>query len=264
MSGDFLEKCRSSGAGAYLEGFAGQLDAEGYAVRTARGHLHAAAHLDSYVQTRGQTVAALDEKTFDEFQKHLPRCRCPQRGGGVGRSALDGGKLFLAYLRDIGVVNVAPDKQAEPPPLVESFRHWLKQQCGDAESTLVLYCRGAAQLVSSLGDDPGRYDVRSLRAFTVERARCSGQGATQALITATRAFLRYLAIEGKCRAGLDRAIPSVSGWRLSSLPRSLSSSDLKSTIDTCDMETPQGVRNRAILLLLSRLGLRASDVAGLR
>ena len=64
-------------------------------------------------------------------------------------------------------------------------------------------------------------------------------------------------------AGLDRAIPSVCGWRLSSLPRSLSSSDLESTVETCDIETRQGVRDRAILLLLSRLGLRASDVAGL-
>ena len=97
----------------------------------------------------------------------------------------------------------------------------------------------------------------------VERARRLGPGATGALIRASRAFLRYLAIEEKCRAGLDRAIPTVSGWRLSSLPRSLSSCDLESTIETCDIETRQGIRNRAILLLLSRLGLRASDVAGL-
>ena len=263
MLEQFLAQCRSSGIGAHLEGFAARLDVKGYAVRTARGHLHSAAHLGSYLQTRGRTVAALDEKTLGEFRKHLPRCRCPQRGGGIGRSALNGGRLFLEYLRDVGVVSVAHDKEAEQLLLVESFRHWLEQQCGYAESTLVLYCRGAAQLVSSLGDDPSQYDVRGLRAFTVERARCLARGATQALIKAVRAFLRYLAIEGKCRTGLDLAIPSVSGWRLSSLPRSLSSSDLKSTIDTCDTETAQGVRNRAILLLLSRLGLRASDVAGL-
>jgi site-specific recombinase XerD len=259
----FLEQCRSSGIGAHLDGFAGRLEAEGYALRTARGHLHTAAHLGSFVQTRGRTLGSLDEKTLGEFRQHLPRCRCPQSGGGVGRSALDGARLFLEYLRDVGVVDVAHDKEDKAPPLVESFRHWLEQQCGYAESTLVLYCRGAAQLVSSLGDDPSQYDARGLRAFTVERARRLGQGATQALIKALRAFLRYLAIEGKCRAGLDRAIPSVCGWRLSSLPRSLSSCDLENTVETCEIETRQGTRNRAILLLLSRLGLRASDVAGL-
>lgn len=263
MLEDFLEQCRFSGVGAHLDGFAGRLDADGFALRTARGHLHSAAHLGSFLQTRGHTLGSLNEKTLDEFRQHFPRCRCPQSGGGVGRSALDGARLFLEYLRDVGVIEVAPDKEDESPPLVESFRHWLEQQCGYAKSTLVLYCRGAAQLVSCLGDDPSQYDTRGLRAFTVERARRLGQAATQALIKALRAFLRYLAIEGKCRAGLDRAIPSVAGWRLSSLPRSLSSSDLERTVETCETETPQGTRNRAILLLLSRLGLRASDVAGL-
>jgi site-specific recombinase XerD len=263
MLESFLEQCRSRGIGAHLDGFAERLDAQGYAVRTARGHVHTAAHLSSFVQTRGHTLGSLDEKTLGDFRRHLRRCRCRQTGGGVGRSALDGARSFLEYLRDVRVVNVAHDGQDKAPPLVESFRRWLEQQCGYAESTLVLYCRGAAQLVSSLGDDPSQYDARVLRAFTVQRARRLGQGATGALIKALRAFLRYLAIEGKCRAGLERAIPSVCGWRLSSLPRSLSSCDLETTIETCEIETRQGVRDRAILLLLTRLGLRASDVAGL-
>lgn len=260
-----LELIRSSSIGAYLVGLAGRLNERGYALRTTRGHVHSAAHLGSFLQTRGHALGSLDEKTLDEFRQHLPRCRCLQNGGGVGRSALDGARLFLEYLREVGVVKVAHDTEGKAPlsPLVESFRHWLEQQCGYAESTLVLYSRGAAQLVSSLGDDPSQYDARSLRAFTSERARVSGQGAIKALIKALRAFLRYLAIEGRCRAGLDRAIPSVAGWSLSSLPRSLSNSEIESTVDTCDIETRQGDRNRAILLLLSRLGLRASDVADL-
>ena len=256
------ERFRSSGIEAYLDGFAGKLNEQGYALRTARSHLYSAAHLGSFLQSQNRTVGSLDDKTLGEFRQHLPRCRCPQNGGAIGRSARDGARLFLEYLRDIGIVH-RKESKAPQPPLVESFRHWLKQQCGYAEATLVLYSRGVAQLVSSLGDDPSQYDARSLRAFTLERARCTGPGMMKALIQALRAFLRYLAIEGKCRAGLDRAIPSVAGWRLSSLPRSLSGSELESTIATCDIETRRGARNRAILLLLSRLGLRASDVAGL-
>lgn len=261
-----LEPFLSSSIGAYVDGFAGRLNEEGYALGTTRSHVHSAAHLGSFLQTRGHTFGSVGEKTLDEFRQHLPRCRCPQSGGGVGRSALDGARLFLEYLRDVGAIKVAIDEEGKAPlpPLVESFRQWLEQQCGYAASTLVLYSRGAAQLVSSLGDDPSQYDARNLRAFTVERARRCGQGATKALIKALRAFLRYLAIERKCRAGLERAIPSVAGWSLSSLPRSLSSSELQSTVDICDIETRQGARNRAILLLLSKLGLRAGDVAGLR
>ena len=36
--------------------------------------------------------------------------------------------------------------------------------------------------------------------------------------------------------------------------------DIERAIDTCDPSTAVGVRNRAILLLLARLGLRAADV----
>jgi len=256
------ERFRSSGIGGYLDGFAGKLKEQGYALGTARHHLYSGAHLGSFLHGQGRAVGSLDGETLVEFRQHLPRCRCPQNGGVSWRSAL-GARLFLEYLQDTGVVH-REESQSSQPPLVESFRHWLEQQCGYARSTLVLYSRGAAQLVSCLGDDPSRYDARSLRAFTLEHARRSGQGATGALIRAVRSFLRYLAIEGKCRAGLDRAIPGVAGWRLSSLPRSLSSSELESTLATCDGETCQGARDRAILMLLSTLGLRAGDVAGLR
>lgn len=256
------ERFRSSGIAVHLGGFAEKLRAQGYALGTACRHLYSAAHLGSFLHDQRRALGSVGDKTLAEFRQHLPRCRCSHNGGASWRSAL-GAKLFLEYLRDTGVVHREQSK-ASLPPLVRSFRHWLEQQCGYAKPTLVLYGRGAAQLVGCLGDDPSQYDARNLRAFTLEYARRSGQGAAGALIRAVRSFLRYLAIEGKCRVGLDRAIPGVAGWRLSSLPRSLSISELESTIATCDGETRQAARNRAILLLLSRLGLRASDVAGLR
>jgi integrase len=77
-------------------------------------------------------------------------------------------------------------------------------------------------------------------------------------------FLRYLAIEGKCRAGLDQAIPALAGWRLAALPRSLSTTEVEKIIACCEPTSPMGLRDRAILLLLARLGLRAGDVATLR
>jgi integrase len=77
-------------------------------------------------------------------------------------------------------------------------------------------------------------------------------------------FLRYLAIEGKCVAGLDEAVPSVANWRLSSLPRYLEASDVERVIASCDARTTLGARNRAILLLLARFGFRAGDVVSLR
>jgi integrase/recombinase XerD len=73
-----------------------------------------------------------------------------------------------------------------------------------------------------------------------------------------------LIASGLCPADLDDAIPTIAGWRLASLPRPLSSSEVERVIATCDPATRAGSRNRAILLLLVRLGLRAGEVATLR
>jgi site-specific recombinase XerD len=82
--------------------------------------------------------------------------------------------------------------------------------------------------------------------------------------TALRMFLRFLIAEGKCAAGLEAAIPVVAQWRLSSLPRYLQSDEVERVIASCDTASPVGRRDRAILLLLARLGLRAGDIVQLR
>jgi site-specific recombinase XerD len=76
-------------------------------------------------------------------------------------------------------------------------------------------------------------------------------------------FLRFLIAEGKCSAGLDAAIPVLAHWRLSSLPRYLQQEEVERIISSCNLNTPVGKRNRAILLLLARLGLRAGDIVRL-
>lgn len=261
-----LEQLRSCDPEAHIDGFSGHLREKGYSPRTACKYLHASAHLLCFLQHKNVALESLEDKTVGNFRQHLLHCDCRKPNGGVGKAARCGASAFYDYLRGVGVVRASDEDERNGtlPPSVQSFRHWLRQHCGAAESTVRLYSRGAVQLVETLGDDPDQYDAETLRAFVLDRARQSGKGATQALIKSVRSFLRYLATEGKCSTTLEKAIPSPAGWRLSSLPRYLSDAELKRTIDACDVETQQGVRDHAIVLLLVRLGLRASDVAALR
>ena len=246
-----------------MDDFSEYLKERGYSQRSGSRYLQAVAHLLRFLEQNNIALECLDANVLERFGQHVLDCGCPQPNGGVGKDARNGPAAFYEYLRGLGVVKAIEDESTQPY-LVQSFQHWLRQHCGVAESTLRLYSRGATQLVAALGDEPSQYDAQSLRTFVLERARQSGKGATQALIKAARSFLRYVATEGKCSAALEKAIPSVVGWRLSTLPRYLSELELKRTIDACDIDTLQGVRERAILLLLVRLGLRASDVAALR
>ena len=53
-------------------------------------------------------------------------------------------------------------------------------------------------------------------------------------------------------------------WRLSALPRYISTAEVGRVIESCDVTMPMGIRDRAVLLLLARLGLRAGDISGMR
>lgn len=90
------------------------------------------------------------------------------------------------------------------------------------------------------------------------------RGYAKTYVVALRAFLRFLAAQGRCRPDLDRAVPAVPEWKLAALPRYLEAEDIERVIDSCDLSKPHGVRDRAILLLLARLGLRAGDITAMR
>jgi site-specific recombinase XerD len=76
-------------------------------------------------------------------------------------------------------------------------------------------------------------------------------------------FVRFMVAEGRCAAGLEGAIPTLAHWRLAALPRYLQPEEVERLIASCDPGSPVGRRDRAILLLLARLGLRAGDIVHL-
>jgi integrase len=69
---------------------------------------------------------------------------------------------------------------------------------------------------------------------------------------------------GRCQAGLDGAVPAYAHWQLADMPRYLSTEQVSCLIAACDGDASARRRDRAIVLLLARLGLRAGDVAQLR
>lgn len=119
-------------------------------------------------------------------------------------------------------------------------------------------------MLKRLGEEPDKFDARSLREFVLEVSQRRGLAAAKTCTTALRMFLRFLIAEGRCAAGLDAAIPILAHWRLATLPRYLEADDVERLIASCDSASPVGLRDRAILLLLARLGLRAGDIVQLR
>ncbi|NKM94318.1 tyrosine-type recombinase/integrase [Rhizobium leguminosarum] len=78
-----------------------------------------------------------------------------------------------------------------------------------------------------------------------------------------RVLLRFLHASGLTEHDLSAAVPSPRNLRFSALPAYMSVSQLNSVLEACDLSTVSGRRDLSVLLLLSRLGLRASEVAHL-
>jgi site-specific recombinase XerD len=257
-----LEQLRNGPSGPWLNGFGQSLHEDGYSWWIARMYLRVAHHLGHFLASKDIALTAVQPDTIVAFRRHLKYCRCPKPRGGKTEDSVRGAKCFLRYLWNVGVV-ARPEKQPWPP-LVQGFRDWLKNHRGASETTLSRYSAAAVELLSVLGGDPSQYDAESLRAFLLERTQQRGVGGTRAILSALRMFLRFLASRGKCRAGLDAAIPKIAGWRLASLPHPLSADEVEQLLSVCDPASSMGLRDRAVILLLARLGLRASDVATLR
>ena len=93
--------------------------------------------------------------------------------------------------------------------------------------------------------------------LAAQRRRCSVS------LCGLRSLLRYLHVAGVVPVSLVGAVPGVAARRRK-LPRALEPAVVAQLLASCDRRRTVGRRDHAILLLLSRLGLRAGEVAALQ
>jgi len=151
--------------------------------------------------------------------------------------------------------------------LVEAFEEHLQRVRGAQFETCRAYTRYARQFLDAVFADQ-RVDPRAIEPSDVVRfieakSRRWRPGSVKMVAAALRAFFRLLQVVGVGDARLADAVPTVARWRLSTLPRFLDDGQLAQLHAALDPLTRQGRRDRAIVLLLSGLGLRAAEVAGL-
>jgi site-specific recombinase XerD len=261
-----LRRFRGGISGPHIDAFSDDLERAGYAPSSAVRYIRAASHLGCFVQRRGSVLGDIDLTMLESFGSHLRRCRCPHfKRGKISYHAQFGVKLFHRHLVGRGVCPSASVPNPTPdPPLVIAFCDWFRTHRGVKEPTLRQYARGATDLLRTLGEGVSLWNAQAVRDFLLKRASQCGTPTTQALITSLRAFLRFLNFRGEFRDDLALAIPAVAHWRLARLPRCLSAEEVDRLIAACDGTAPGRLRDRAILLMLARLGLRSGDVARLR
>jgi integrase/recombinase XerD len=239
----------------HVEGFTTQLGQSGYSAATITELTRLLACWAEWMRNAGFDIGSI-ETGFAASAKVF-------RGGRTARAPQGAAALFVAYLRHRGVLSPAarPARPEEVWPILAAFRSWMHEQRGVADSTLDTHQSTLTDLLTVLGDDPTAYTAAAIRGFVLDRASPHGRGRAQSIAVATRAFLRYLVAHGRLPAGREHAVPSFASWQLATTPRFLSDLDIARVLAACDGE--DRLRDRAVVLLLARLGLRASEVAHL-
>jgi site-specific recombinase XerD len=246
----------------WVDQFGADLAAQRYTPLSIGNYTDAARHFAAWVNSVGIRVDLIDDDTVRRFAEH--RCRCPgaRRGHRISSKYSRRAGRFVVFLQQAGVAR--PSLEIAPCPLLDDYQNWLRVHRGLSELTIARHLRNLHKLLPDLGMVTADYDAAQIRNVVREWRERSGPADLRTITSTLRSYLRFLAGAGLCRPNLDHAVPPVLQWRLSSLPRYLVATDVERVIASCDQLDRGRLRDRAILLLLARLGLRAGDVAGLR
>lgn len=254
--------CADEHTCALLVTYAQSLRIKGYSEHSSGAHLRSVSHLTEWMEQRGIRLAELDEQILTRFLHHLPVCRCrgPRQRGPRVRFRV---RRFLQYLRDEGVATT-PASGASPATLVTEYGAWMRHCRRLAESTIRQAVPVVQALLTAVGANPADFEAASIRKFVLDYVEQHAPAAAGCITSIVRCFLRYLVMHGECSTDLIAAVPRVPTWRLARLPRYLADEDVERIIEACNRTSPMARRDRAMGLLLARLGLRAHEVIGLQ
>nr|WP_179377731.1 site-specific integrase [Rhodococcus sp. ACS1] len=249
----------------FAEGFEEELRRLGHRPGAIRHHMVLMGQLDRWLTGEGLAVEDLSIALVEGFlasRRASGRRRVPTVAT-VAR--------LLEYLRDRQVVPLetlaTPTSRDE---MLVRYRHHLIVVRGLAPTTIRRYERFARRFLagraSRTGDEIGignltgtevaEWMLEAGSRLTVESAKREAADL--------RALLRFLYLDGILETDLGGAISPVASWRGARLPATMSAADVDTLLAGCDRRIASGRRDRAILMLLARLGLRSGEVAALR
>lgn len=248
----------------HLPAFVMSLIDQRYAVVCVRAKAWHATAFDAWLAVQGVELANVRDVHADEFTRrpYRPRSDCQTSPRRHEPPAI---RQLLSYLHAQGLCAAAPVAIVPVDALVASFAQYLRCDRGLATATIDYYRTITRDfLVHRFGSERiylGALHATDIVDFVQHQARRLLPRALKHVVTALRAFLRFAQYRGEINEALISAVPAVAAWSTTPpLPRAISAEHARRVIDSCDPSTVVGRRDRAVLLLLARLGLRGGEV----
>jgi integrase/recombinase XerD len=248
----------------HAEGFRDVLADLGYSPRSLWDQTYVLARLGRWLVTEDLAPAELTPDTVDRF------IEVRQAAGHRRWASLRSLAPMLNHLEQIGAI---PSQQRQDPSgpvedMLTDCRHYLLVERRLAPTT-VRSTTDVARRFLTQHLVRGELDVTGLEpadvtGFILGEGRHRSVGAMKVMVTSLRSFLRFLFVTARTSRDLTTAVPAIAGWSLAGLPKGIDAATFTALLNSCDQRGPVGLRDRAILTLMGRLGLRAAEVAALQ
>lgn len=152
--------------------------------------------------------------------------------------------------------------------LLDDFASWMERERGLSPATIKNRRWHVAVFLRWFGE-PGR-SISSVGLADVDafQAACKTRGLSRIAIkihtNAIRAFLRYAGSRGWCCSSIAEGIQGPRIYAQENLPAGPSWDEIKRLVSSLDTDRPADIRARALIMLFTIYGLRASEVSRLR
>lgn len=168
------------------------------------------------------------------------------------------GAVLRRYSRTVDKLN------AEQAEVLARFEASL-QAAACAASTVSAYAMVAGDFLAFIGPRGGLagLDARVIGAFVATLAGYQAKTVEHKLC-ALRSLLRFAAREGLVDVAVLETVPAAKSTRQARIPSVWDPADVTKILQAIDRGNPCGKRDYAIILLITRLGLRGIDVKRLR
>lgn len=245
----------------HIPGLAASLASQGYSKTSLAYRSSLLRALDWWMQRRRMPLSDFSEERVEEFLRHRWRTHSKQ---SADRPTL----LFLQRrLQDSKAVKsriVAPET-SPLNKLQTEFAQYLTEQRGLRPATVMQYLFHTRRFLTQRSGN-GALSLANLNTQEISRclltqAKSVSQNAAQRMTVALRSLFRFLHQRGDTATNFAESVPAVASWSLASLPRYLSPQQIEHILQAaCKHTGPVAQRDRTILLLLARLGLRAGEI----
>ncbi|RQN34195.1 integrase [Paraburkholderia tropica] len=237
---------------------------------TARQYLYWIGRFRRYCDALGLNEP--NELTHDAVQR-FQVWYAHSRGITTANLALAGSSVrALHRVYEVIGVAVPPWKQVArcPVPATAVLRDYaahLKQHRGNPEVTIRKKLYQVGKLLEHLRRSGKTWRHLSLPDIDTFLTACAQQGArstTADIASTVRSFARFLLLSGRIRVDLADAVISPVQPRFERPRRALPWEDVQRLLRAVDKSTACGLRDHALLLMMSTYGLGAGEVIGLQ